>query len=411
VLMFLGIPAARFLTAPEPVADVEPPTPVVVGRPVLRDAERSVRYSGNLIPEASTTVLPKVGGRITAMEAETNQRLSAGDVIARIEDDVLRLQVAQARAAYEAADAQYRQAVRGVRSEELEIARADVEQAEATLETARANVARTERLFQAEAISRREYEAALDEFETAETQVANARRRLDIMEEGASEEELTMARANAEAAQRQLELAELQLDYAVVRAPVGGTVARVLAEEGQMVGRQTPLVALVNDNLIHARMSVPERLYGEFRGTEGAMTVRVYPEAYPESDPFVGTISTVASVIDAQSRTFEVEVAIPNADGRLRPGMYVNAVFVLETFPAAVHVPASAVQLRDGRGVVFGVRASDAERSPAVAVAIPVVSADGPDGTRIVHDGLAGDEQIIVEGATFLSDAGPVDVQ
>lgn len=403
VLTFLGVPAARYLLQPEAAAPVEPPTPVVLGSTIRDAAERTVRYTGNLTPEATTTVLPKVGGRITELPVRENAFIQAGDVIARIEDEVLRLQVEQARAAYEAADAQYRQAIRGVRSQELEIARAEVEQAEAALQTARSNLDRTERLYEAEAISRREYEEAQDAFQAAETQVANARRQLEIMEQGASDEELEMARANADAARRQLELAELQLSYATVRAPVSGTVARVLAEPGQTVGPETPVVAIVNDRLIYAEISVPERLYGSFRGREGSMTARILPEAYPEREPFEGTVSSVASVIEASSRTFQVEVAIPNEDGLLRPGMYVNAVFVVETYPNALLVPDAAVYTRAGGNVVYGVHNGK-------AVEYSVVTQDLPGEHTIIRDGLPEGERIIIEGGAFLEHDEPVRV-
>ncbi len=403
---FLGIPAARVLFAPEVAGPSDPPAPVRVGVPIRADAERTVRYAGNLTPEASTTILPRVSGRVTAIPVRQNQFVAAGDVIARIEDEVLRLQVEQARAAFEAADAQYRQAVRGVRTGELDIVRAEVEQAETELETARSNLERTERLYEAEAVSRSDYESAVDRFQSAQTQVANARRQLDLMESGASEEELAMARANADAAARQLELAELQLDYATVRTPVAGSVARVMAEVGQMVGTESPIAAVVNDRLIYARITIPERFYGDFLGSEGTMQVRIRPEAYPDDAPFEGTVSTVASIIDAASRTFEVEVAIPNADGRLRPGMYVNAVFVLESWGEALQIPDSAVYRRDGATVVYTVESA----SPARASVVEVRTEDLPGEFTLVHDGLDGSERLIVEGAAFLADGEDVEV-
>ncbi|MFW5688281.1 MAG: efflux RND transporter periplasmic adaptor subunit [Spirochaetota bacterium] len=403
VLTFLGVPAARFLLQPEPVVETAPPTPVLLGSPFRADAERTVRYTGNLTPEATTSVLPKVSGTITRLAVRENQPVSRGDVIAQIEDEVLQLQAAQARAAYQAADAQYRQAVRGVRSQELEITRARVEQAEAALETARSNLDRTERLFEADAVSRREYEEARDRFQAAETDVQNARRQLDIMEQGASSEEIAMARANADAAERRLDLARLQLDYATVTTPVAGTVARVFAEEGQTVGPQSPIVAIVNDRLIYAELNIPERLYGVFRAREGEMPARIYPEAYPDREPFVGTVTAVAPVIDAESRTFRVEVAVANADALLRPGMYVNAVFVLEAYPQALQVPTSAVHQSDGRTVVYSV-----DDGMAVAREVTVLDRDGE--SAIVLSGLDGVDAVIVEGAAFLADGDEVEV-
>ncbi len=402
-LTFLGLPAARYLVESQRAEQDDARRPVVTGAAFRRDAERVVRYTGNLTPETMTTVVPRVGGRIVELNVGVNRSVAAGEVIGRVEDDALRLQVAQARAAWEAADAQYRQAVRGVRSQELEIARADLEQAESALETARSALARTRRLLDAEAVSRREYEEAQDRFQAAETQVENARRRVRLMEEGAGDEELEVVRANVDAASRQLELAQLRLDYAMIRSPVAGTVARVFTEVGRTVGPESPIVAIVNDRLIYATMRIPERLYGEFRGRDGEMPVRVYADAYADAEAFRGTVSTVAPVIDAASRTFEVEVAIPNADGMLRPGMFVSAVFVLEQYPQALHVPDSAVQRRQSGGVVY-VEVDGYARERAVQVR------PAGDGLSQLLEGLSGDERIIVEGGAFLADGEAVRV-
>lgn len=399
--IFLGLPAARYLLDSREEADAQPPAPVVVERPVIQDAEITVRYPGNLVPDTATAIVPKVSGRLTEVAVDESDVVAAGTVIARVEDEALVLQVAQARAAWEAADAQYRQALRGTRSTQLEITRAEVEQAESELATARSNLERTRRLFDQDAVSQRDFEEAQDRFQSAETQVANARRRLDLMEEGASDEELEIARANANAARRQLELAELQLSYATVTTPLAGTVTTVLVEIGQTVGTQTVLANIVNDRLIRARMRVPERLYGRFRGRADSIPVRLLAEAYPD-ERFTGMISSVSSVIDPATRTFEVEVAISNVDGRLRPGMYVNAVFVVERYPAAVHVRDGAVQTRDDGRVVYVVDSGRARET-----AVDTRDVDGP--LTLVLSGLAGDEAVIVEGAAFLDDGAAVE--
>ncbi len=403
VLTFLGLPAARHLIESQRAEPDDARAPVVIGVVRRTDAERIVRYTGNLTPEATTTIVPKVGGRIVGLRVGVNQHLAAGEIIGRVEDDVLRLQVSQARAAYDAADAQYRQAVRGARSQELEIARADLETAEATLDTARSALDRTKRLFEGEAVSRREYEEAEDRFRAAETQVANARRRLRLMEEGAGDEELEMARANLDAAARQVDLAELRLSHATIRAPVDGTVARVFAEVGQTVGPESPIAAIVNDRLIYAKIRVPERLYGQFLGRDGRMPVRVLAEAYGDREEFHGTVTTVAPIIDATSRTFEVEVAVPNTDRMLRPGMFVNAVFVLERYPEALHVPVSAVQRRQGGSVVY-LEEDGVARERAVQIR------PGSEGLSHVLEGLVGDERLIVAGSAFLADGEAVRV-
>ena len=401
--LFVGLPLGRFLLQPEPEAAVIEPTRVVTANPVRSDAEVLAGYSGNLVPESSTAVIPKTSGRVTNVLITENQTVQPGQLLVQIEDDVLQLQLSQARSAYEAADAVYRQALRGVRSTELEIATAEVEQAEAELETARNALARSQRLYEAGAIPRSDYESVLDQFSSAETGVANARRQLTLMQSGAGQEELDAARANAEAALRQVELAELQLGYASITAPVGGTIASVLAEEGQLVGPSSGLVSIVNDRLIRARIRVPERLYGSFRGREGEMLARIYPEAYSSSEPFEGRVSTVAGIIDATSRTFEVDVAIPNADGRLRPGMYVRTEFVLQTYTNALQIPDTALATGSATPAVLVAANGEAELRE-----VEVIDIAGP--SSIVISGVDEIDAVIVEGSAFLSVGDPVQV-
>ncbi len=395
VSVFVGIPVTRALLASEEVEPERPPTPVTVTVPRRGLAERTVRYPANLSPETMTPVLSKVTGRITSLPVVENQQVAAGEVIATIEDDVLALQVRQAESALRAARAQYRQAIEGVRQTEVEIAQADLDLAEASLETARGNLDRTRRLFDAGTVARADFEEAQDRFESAQTQVENARRRISLMEDGATAEQIDLAQANVEAAERQLELAELQLSYSRVTAPVAGTVATVLVEEGQSVGRETTLVALVNDRLIFATAAVPERLYGRFLGREGEMAVRIFPEAYREDPPFRGTVSSVASIVDRQSRTFAVEVAIPNEDGRLRPGMFVTAEFVVEAVADALLLEDVAVYEREGEQLVFTVE-------DGVAVARPVVVTQLSAGMVVITSGLGEGIPVVAEGGAFL---------
>ncbi|TVQ21510.1 MAG: efflux RND transporter periplasmic adaptor subunit [Spirochaetaceae bacterium] len=403
VATFLGLPLYRYFTAVPDDGLVQSATPVAVALPTVGPAERVVRFSGTLTPEATTTIVPKVGGRVMEVAVRENQRVVAGDLIARIEDDALRLQVATARAAYDAANAQYRQAVRGARQVELEIAQASVDQAVSSLEAARVNFDRTERLFQAGTVSRSAFEDARDRFQSADTEVQNARRSLSLMQEGAGAEERDIVQANVDAAARQLELAELQLDFAALRAPIDGIVARVMVEPGQTVGASSGVATLVNDRLIYARVAVSERLYGRFRGREGTMEVRISPLAYEDDPPFIGRVSSVSSVIDSASRTFVVEVAMDNADGRLRPGMFVRAEFVVESTADALLVPNTALHIRDGRTVVFVLDGDLVAVRPVVADALPGAFTQ-------IRSGLRADEVVVVEGAAFLQDGAPVAV-
>ncbi|TVR62283.1 MAG: efflux RND transporter periplasmic adaptor subunit [Spirochaetaceae bacterium] len=404
--VFIALPVMRYLAA----LRAEPPavaaTPVVIGPPRIDTIERRLRYTGNLHADSTVTAVARIPGTVDAVRVRAGETVAAGDVVARIDDATVRLQMQQAAAAYAGARAQYQIARTGAREEELESARASLEQAEEDFATARANFERTERLFEAGTVARSRFEEAENALRSARTQLENARRSFRMMEQGARPEEVEMARANADAARNQYELAQLQLGYARVTAPIAGTVARVLVQEGNSVSAGTPLIAIVTDGVINATVAVPERHYGAVLTAGAAIEARIVPIAYADREPFPGRVTSVDTVIDGESRTFEVEIAIENPQGLLRPGMFVNATLILERRDDTLMVPSSAIVFRDGRRVVFIV--DDSESAHASSVPVEIGTQDS--GWVEVLSGITADDAIVIEGNAFLEDGQRVQI-
>lgn len=399
-LVFVGVPLVRFLLTPE--SEVVTERTLVYVEPVrVGPIEETLRYPGSLQAESTIVVTPKLAGRLETISVDENDTVAVGDIIAIVEADVARLQVAQAEAAVRAAEAQVRKAEQGVRPAEIENANASLAQAEEDLQLARSNLDRQERLYNAGTVTRASYEDAQNRYRSAETTLENARRSVAMMEEGASDEDKELAAANLEASQRQLELAQLQLSNATVRAPIAGTVARVMVEEGNMVGTSTALVAIINDSLIRAVTAVPERHYGRFLEAGTDVTARVEAVAYPDHEPFVGVVGTISSVVDPESRTFTVEVAIDNRRSLLRPGMFVNIEFVIDRREDRILIPNGAMLLRNGTDVVFVVDES-VDGTVARMVDVEPGLTQG-EWTEIIA-GLTPDAEVVTNGNSFIEE-------
>ncbi|MFW5801208.1 MAG: efflux RND transporter periplasmic adaptor subunit [Spirochaeta sp.] len=400
ILIFIGLPLWRTALGED---EAESHQGILVELMELETErfEEMLRYPGTVTPNNNTVVTPKLAGEVLEIHVNRNDVVQPGDLLVSIDDSMARLQADQARAGVRAAQAQLDQARRGVRAQELENARASVQQAEDELQTARRNLERTERLYEAGTISRSEYEDAQNAFQSANTQVENARRSVRLMEEGASAEELQLAQANLDSAEKQLELAELQLNYAEVRAPIGGRVVDIMAEEGNMASTSTALAAIIGDDHVQVTTALPEERYELFAYRVGDMQVRIHPIAYPEASPFPGVVANVSSLIQRESRTFEVEVAVENPQGRLRPGMFANLEFVVNVEQEAILVPSSAVLTRDNQQVVYTVEMEDG--SPTAHM-LPVSVGARQDGQVLITDGLEPGMQIVIRGNTYLED-------
>jgi HlyD family secretion protein len=380
--------------------------PVVVGYPEIGSLESSIMYPGTLKPERIVTVLPETAGKLTNIRVREGDRVDEGEIIASIEKKVTGYQKDQAEAAYHAALAQLKKAERGARPEELENVKALLAQAEQDVAMAATNLDRSRRLFEAGTISQSNFEDIEGRYNTAKMELENAGRNVRLMEEGASEEDLDMARANAAAMKAQYELAKLQYQNTEISAPVTGMVAQLFVDEGSMVSPQVALLVLVQDDPIFVEIPIPEKYYGIILNKKGLIETRVNPTAYPDADFFAGRVTNVARMIDPKSRTFNLQVAVENRNDMLRPGMYVNVEIVLSKAEHAVMVPESSLVYRNDANVVFVVE----ENSPLTAKMKKVDIGIRKNGFAEILVGLGRDDKVIIRGNAFLEEGQLVEI-
>jgi HlyD family secretion protein len=390
-------------------ADAESPQRVTVRveRPRVGAIERVLNTSGTLRASGTINVTSKIAGRIEAIPVREGEAVAEGELLVQIEEQTPRLQLEQAYAAWQFAQAQYEKALRGPRPEELENARALYEKADKDLDAAEESFARSERLYRSATIPKAQFEKAESTLRAARTEVENAGRSLQMLEEGASAEEKRMARAQADAARAGYQLARLQLDNTRIRAPGPAVVARILQDVGNIVGSSTPILVLVQDERIQVEIELAEKYYGEISGSGESLEARIIPQAYPGSSPFPGRIITVAPTINPGSRTFTVTVDISDPRDLLRPGMYAEVELVLERVSGALLIPASALLDRAGRQIVFVVEGSGENAAASARTVMPGLSRAAE--VQILS-GIDPQDRVIVEGNSFLEDGQPIGV-
>ena len=108
------------------------------------------------------------------------------------------------------------------------------------------------------------------------------------MEDGATEEELAMARSNTAAMNAQYDLAKLQANYAEIKAPERGIVAEIPVDEGNMVGQTVPILVIIQDDPIIVQVAIPEKYYSELVTQPEELEARISPIAYAGLGPSQG---------------------------------------------------------------------------------------------------------------------------
>jgi len=196
-------------------------------------------------------------------------------------------------------------------------------------------------------------------------------------------------------------LAKKRLDDTRLVAPISGVISRRAIEVGATVAPGQPVFTIVALDPVRVRVGVPEADVGHV--TEGAAaTVRI-----PALDAsFAGRVTLVGVAADPATRSYTVEISVPNPARRLRAGMVAEATIKTRETTSAMMVPAAAV-LHDG-GVngttIVYVIDRDAARVHARRVTTGVARGDSLE----IASGIAANEQVVVAGQQRLREGARI---
>ena len=211
-------------------------------------------------------------------------------------------------------------------------------------------------------------------------------------------EQAEQIRFDLEAARAAYELAQLELSYTNIVAPISGVIAQRMAKPGNLIQLNSSLFRIVDNSQLEAVLNVPER---DLATMKPGLAVHMAVDAMP-GQVFQGTIDRVSPVVDAGSGTFRVVTAFPG-DGGLRPGMFGRIEVVYDQRTAALTVPRAALIEDAGETAVFTVR-----EKKAVRVAIEVGHMSGE--LAEVRKGLEEGDQVVTAGKITLRDGAEVEV-
>ena len=215
---------------------------------------------------------------------------------------------------------------------------------------------------------------------------------------GISAQQIEQARAQLDV-QREV-VANLKKNIEV-HSPITGVVTARNYESGDLFAQQ-PILHIMQIDPLKVMVNISEQFYPQVK--EG-MEVGLHVEIYPEEE-FTGRVSLIYPALDAATRTFRVEVTVPNAAGRLRPGMYARTMFDMGR-KAGVMVPDVAVQKQVG----------SAERYLYVIVGDTLAERRSVEVGRQVGDrvdilrGVEPGEEVAVTALSKLYDGAPVEIK
>ncbi len=213
-----------------------------------------------------------------------------------------------------------------------------------------------------------------------------------------SANDLDQIKFDLDTARAQYEMAQLELSYTTVTAPIAGVISQRMIRTGNFVQINTPIFSIVDNARIEATLNVPER---ELRVLQRGQPVRLQVDALP-GRTFEGVVERVAPVVESRSGTFRVVTAFAGDDA-LRAGMFGRVRIDYDQRADALVIPRSAL-LEDGDApAVFTVQDGKAVRVP--------VELGYVDGAMIeVREGLVEGAPVVTAGKVALREGSPVQV-
>jgi multidrug efflux system membrane fusion protein len=335
---------------PSTQAPILPPPPVTAAMPIQKEIVEWDEYTGRTAAVESVKIRPRVSGYIDQIEFHEGQLVKPGDVLFVIDPSP-----------YKAT---------------LDIATANLQNADAQRQLKEANFARAQKLFQNNVTSKEEYDTSIAEKNQAIAQAAQASANLN--------------------------LAQLNLNWTGVKSPIEGRISRQFVTKGNLVqADSTELTTIVTVDPIYAYFNVDQRTvqkyYNQIQGGQRqdprVSAMPVYLQLEGETGfPHEGVIDFINNTYSASTGTLQIRGRFRNEDASLYPDAFVRIRIAGTPKYKAILISDRAVGSDQGQKFVLVVDANSVVQVRPVELG-PVV-----DGLRVLRKGIGLGDSVIING-------------
>ena len=214
-----------------------------------------------------------------------------------------------------------------------------------------------------------------------------------------SEGDFDKLKYELEALQASYNLAKLELDYTMIRAPITGVISRRFVRLGNTVEIGEPLFRVTSLDPLVAYLYVPER---EYRRIQAGKPVGIQIDALGE-ETIVASVTRMSPVVDPETGTFKLTIEISDESRRIKPGMFARIGVVVDQRENALRIPRGALLEDDQTTSVYVVVDGLAKRRD-------VETGYSDRGMVEIVSGLTDDEQVVTVGQLGLNDGAKVSI-
>ncbi len=291
----------------------------------------TIEASGTL-EAVEVNVSAKVAGQIQTLLVDEGSLVKSGDTLAILDHATNDIQLHQATAGVDLANAQYKLLIIGTRSEDLRQAEEAVRQSESSYKTAKDDYDRIKALYATKSVTKKERDDADSRYTIAQAANTSAEQNLQKLRHFARPEDIAAAKARLDQATAAADLLRKEISDAHIIAPVSGTVTHKPVEAGELVSMGTTIATISRLETLNLMIYVSDTELGRVKlGGSADLEIDTYPgRSFPAKVIYISPIAefTPKNVQTKEDRTklvFGVKLEVGNKEGILKGGMPVDA--------------------------------------------------------------------------------------
>lgn len=314
------------------------------------DFQERLTLSGTLKVKENVIVTSKVNGSVENILVDIGSKVNKGDKLCKIDDTVYEIQ-------YEQADIEVKRAAnelsrlkdldKGLKNQSIETAENKYNTAKINYENAKKQYERMKNLYKEKAISSSQLEKAEQSFITAKSNYTSAKSSLEHAKRDykykLDSQEIQRASSIAK-----FKLAKENLEATDVAAPISGIVADKNISLGESVGQGSKLFTIVNSEEMYIETGVSERdVIKVKKGQKALINVGTLKETIE------GEIIGVSPILDEESKTYKIKVAVNNIDNKLKGGMFGTVELIVGDNRKGLAIPKTSVLNKGGEHFIY----------------------------------------------------------
>lgn len=372
---------------------------VKVEKVAIGSISTEVEYASKLNPVQEVTIFPKTGGKVSSLNVDIGDKVTAGQVLFTLDTAEVQAQLQSQQAALAASNANLARTSDSGLQQQITASEQAVEKSQLVYNDAQSNYDKMQKLYAAGAISKQELDNSKLRYDNSSVDLKAAQDNLNLLIEKSGPQSTQAAAAQVAQAQAGVNAVQVQLNNASVTSPIAGVVSAKDVKVGQLAGGQSGSVTIIDSSNFIADVNVPDKVVGKI---QVGQSVQVSISAL-DNKKVTGVIDKISPNSNSKDNSYTVKVKIDNSTGELKAGMFARVSLPSEKKDNILTAPNEALKMENNVNYLY---VADNGKVKKVSVDVGISNEKVTEINGNIKEGTS----VIVEGQNLLSNGDKISI-